>query len=302
MCKRKLYRLLFSIFFLAAITVLPINAGEVTDGIGRPVSTEGDIDKVVSLAPNLTEMIYTLKAQKKLVGVTKFCDYPPEVKNKKSVGGLNPGVESIVSLKPDLILLSAQANIKSLGMRLIKLDYTVYVDDTQTLDDIPGTLSDLGKLLDREKESQKAIKEYEQKLKEYSTTAEIDSECSPKIIYLVWTRPIMAAGGDNFVNDLIQRAGCRNPASDLDERWPRLTIESLHSLKPDIIIHPQSPKWKKMKNKIMKSKRWQALKAIRNGDIYPVKEDIINRPTTRTIKALKRIREILKEWENAGKN
>jgi len=185
--------------------------------------------RVVSLAPSLTEMVYALGAQDRLVGVTRYCNYPPETSNKTRVGGmLDPNIETLIRLKPDLILLSYSGNTREQAERFAKLGFKTISFKEKSLSDIVSNIVKLGKLLEVSPT---------QATNDFITTLKSVRPIHPSmtaVILLSW-KPAYSATANTFIGDAIRLTGLSNVVVS-PIAYPSLSIENLVRLHPEFII------------------------------------------------------------------
>ncbi len=123
-------------------------------------------NRIISLAPNITEILYALGLDDRIVGVTSFCDYPPQAKEKQKIGGMsNPSIEAIISLKPDIVILTTDGNPKEVDLKLRKLGIKTYVFKERQLNELPDGIRKLGKFLDEELDAENLADKIEKVVK-----------------------------------------------------------------------------------------------------------------------------------------
>lgn len=267
-------------------------AREVTDQTGRHVSVPDNPQRVVSLAPSITEIVYALGQEDKLVGATLYSDYPEPALEIPRVGSyVRLDLEKIVSLKPDLCLAIKDGNPEHTIERIEKLGIPIYVIDPRNLNEIMLAINELGALLKSEKQAAVLIQDIRERLnhiqEKISRAAAI-----PRVFIQITAAPITTAGKDTFINELINLAGGSNLAAD-KAGYHRYSWEDVLRLEPDVVIiatmaEGQSPEY-------LKSlwKNWSILPAVKNKRVHVIEAAIINRPTPRLLDGLEQIVEYI---------
>ncbi len=264
------------------------------DGLGRTVKLAKPAERIISMAPSLTEIVYALNVQDKLCARTDYCDFPAEAKNKPSIGkALNPSIEQIVAFSPDLILMTTEGNLKEAGRRIMELGFSVYVSNPRKLKDIALDVRSIGILTNSTDKANIIATSFEKKI----TPIKNKKGKSPRLIYLVWPDPLIPAGKGNYIDDLIKISGAVNPASFSKTSWPRITMETLITMNPDIIIYSRSDSWNENIDKLISRKEWKLLPAVQENRIYEIDENIINRPSLRITNALNFFHEKVMAYE-----
>ncbi len=234
--------------------------------------------RVISMAPNLTEMVYDIGASEQLVGVTDFCKFPPAAKSKPKVGGwINPNYEKILSLKPDLVL-TLQFHGKAVD-HLKKLKVPLLVLDCQTVQDVLNAYDVLGKRLGHELDAKRGKIAMEKRLAKAKARAQKHKAVS--VFFVIGHNPgtldqLYGVGPKNFVDELITLAGGVNILSDAREPYPLVSKEQLLKRDPDIIIdslpsNEMTPKQLKAASESWK--KFSNLKAVRENRVYTMTTD-----------------------------
>jgi len=237
--------------------------------------------RIISLSPNLTEVIYDIGAQDLLVGDTDFCKFPPEARKKEKIGGwINPNFEKIVSLKPDLVL-TLKFHVKIIAT-LKKLKIPVLVVDCDTVDEILGSYDHLGRVLGcekRAKTAQKALKKRLMKIQE-----KVKGKKPVSVLFVIGRTPgtleqIYGVGKKNFVNELIHLAGGINVMEDAMTDYPLVSKEQLIQRDPDVIVDSARSHGisnHELNEKVDLWKRMPVLKAVQKDQVcYFKNEDFL---------------------------
>jgi iron complex transport system substrate-binding protein len=268
-----------------------LGARLVTDQTGRRVNVPDAPSRLVSLAPSITETLYALGLGERLVGVTDYCDFPPEAKHKARVGSvLNPSLEAILTLRPDLVLGSPDANRIETAERIERLGIPVYGVRGRSLEETLASIEDLGRLLGRAEESLILVEHLRTRIE--AVERRVVGRPKPKVLFVVWYRPLTTAGGKTFISDIIRRAGGNSITDGLAAEWPRMSLEEAVSLDPDIIIFPRTEAFSPSLGEFDRMSGWREMRAVRNRRMYFVSDSII-RPSPRLVDALEEVAGIL---------
>ena len=255
-----------------------------TDSLGRTVKLKGPPRRIVSMAPSVTEMLFALGLGEEIVGVTDYCDYPPEAEKKPKIGGYyRPSVERIISLSPDLVVATADGYNRDVVLKLEEAGIPVYVVNPRTVEGVIEEIERLGKVVGREREAAELAGEMRGRVEAVRRrAAAIPPSKRPRVFFEIGRDPLVTAGPNTFIDDLITLAGGINIAGDSPMPWPKFSIETVIERKPDLIIsasHVGSPQsfWG----------RFDEIPAVRKGLVFEV-SDISKfvRPGPRIVEAL----------------
>lgn len=260
---------------------------EITDTNGETVTIESEPQKIVSVAPNLTELVYKLGAGDKLVGRSDYCDYPAEAANVESVGTITgPDIEKIISLDPDLVIVSThfdEANTEKLAEADIQV-LTLY--DQGDVNGVYTVIDTLGQALNKNTEADACVDEMK------ATIADVESKVKdlekPTVYYVVGYGEYgdYTAGGDTFIHGIIEAAGGDNIAKDISG-WS-ISLEVLVEADPEIIIINES-----MKDDFMSAPTYSELTAVKEGKVYTLDVNMLERQGYRNAEGIKALAEIL---------
>ncbi len=244
--------------------------------------------RIVSLAPSITEILFAVNAEDKIIGVTDFCNYPAQTKKKVSVGGLiNPNPERIIGLNPDLVI-SASGNKESIFNKLNSINIPVLILPAESIKDIFYSIDVIGKIVGKEKQAdivvQKMTRDLNHVQEKISKTAG-----RPRVLFLVSNDPIMAVGKHTFANDLIEMAGGENITGNSLTKYPLCGLEEIVAKKPEVIILSSMGSNKVTKESLLWWQKWPILPAIQNKRLYIIEADLIHRPSPRITEGLKLI-------------
>ena len=279
----------------AALLVLtcgsPPSSREVTDGVGRTVQLPPKIERIITLAPDVTEMVDAAGGGERIVGTDSFSDMPPRVRALPKVGDLQPSVEAIAALAPDLVIASNNGNPPSLARALAGAGIPLYVLRSDRLDAIPPTLRSLGAILGTAEVAETSAREFERSMERGSRRR----TTNPKVLVMLWPEPLYVAGEETYIDDLLRLAGAANAVKA--EGWPAYSLEALAASPPDLIVFPKRAIPATEIEKLRSAVAWSELGAIRNRDIYPMPDDEFLRPGPRLVRGLEELNRILDAWE-----
>jgi iron complex transport system substrate-binding protein len=255
---------------------------QVVDDLGRTVTLHTPARRIVSLAPSLTETVFALGAGESLVGVTDYCDYPKEAREKKSVGGIiNPSIELIVSLKPDLILMSMEGNLQESFQKLTDLNIPVVVSNPRTFEGIYKSVFDLGSLTG----TRESAGEIVASMKDSVRSVTQPRQRKPKTLFILSLQPLIVVGTGTYLSEMIQLAGGENVAAGSGISYPAYSREVVVASAPEVIILT-SDIYANREALIMGFPEWENIPAFRTGRVAAIDANLISRPGPRVALAL----------------
>jgi iron complex transport system substrate-binding protein len=267
-------------------------ARTVKDQTGRIVTVPENPHRLVSLAPNITEIVYALGLGDELVGNTDNCDFPPQAKDKPHVGAMvNPSLERIVALKPDLALGTPEANRRETADQLERLGIPLYGVTASTLEGTLASIEDLGRILGRAAQARSLAAQMQARIDRVEKQTE--GRPKPKVLFVVWYRPLITVGPHTFIADVIRAAGGIPVDENLKGEWPRLSLEELLPLDPEVILFPQTESFSPSKQEFQTLPGWKDLQAVKEGRMFFVSETIM-RAGPRLVDALEELAGVLK--------
>jgi iron complex transport system substrate-binding protein len=268
----------------AARTALP-PVRELTDEVGRKVQIPKEVDRVVSLAPNLTEIVFALGDGNHLAGDTDFCDYPAEAVQKPHVGGpVNPNLEVIVSLMPDLVLATKSINRRETVNALDRIGLPVYVTDPHSVEEMIASVEHLGTALAAGKSAAMLAEDLRGRLADLDRR--LAGAAPRRVLFVVWTDPLISVGRDTFIADALRRAGGRSVVNTKSE-WPHVSLEEIARLQPEVLVFASAHAGDTQRDigALRTRPGWRNLDAMQHGDIVVI-SDAINRPAPRMVDAI----------------
>lgn len=282
------------IFFLLVFStgISHSSSSKLIDEVGREVLLNFPPKRIVSLAPNITEILFSLGLDEEIVGVTIHCNFPEKVKTKPKIGSyINVDFEKIVSLKPDLIIATAVGNTRDMVERLEKLGFPTYVIFPKKIQDIMKSISNIGNIVNREKQANEIVQIMQKRLNKVKELTK--GLPRPKVFLQIGEAPMVTVGKGSFGDDLINLSGGENIAGSEKEMYPRLAMEEIIKRSPEvIIISTMNPKGNYQKI-IINWSRWKTIPAVKNRRIHLIDSDLIDRPSPRIIDGLETMAKII---------
>ena len=278
---------IFLTFVLSLLLHLPAQGQEglFTDEIGRKVRIPHSPKRIVSMAPSITEILFTLGLDEEIAGVTDFCNYPEAALTKQRVGGfVNPSIEKIVSLKPDLILGIRDGNRMDTIHRLDDLGFSVYVVDPAGFDGVVKTIQNIGEVVRRREKATEIVRRIAKKKEVVVKLTR--SLPKPKVFFQLGFSPIVTVGRGTLGDDLIRLAGGRNISENESGSYPAYGVETVLSKAPEVIILSSMDSKRDYLNLTKMWQAWKDLPAVKRNAIYVIDSNLVDRPTPRIVEGL----------------
>lgn len=277
---------------VAAPTAAPPAALTITDALGRQVSLDGAPARIVSLAPSITEILFAVGAGPQVVGVTQFCNYPPEADALPEVGGFTAktiSVEAIVDLTPDLVLAGSAAQ-QPVVEALDKLGIPALVFDPTSFEEVYADIQQVGYATGHVAEADGVVAAMRGRVKAVTdTVATIPAEERPTVFWEVFDEPLMTAGPHTFIGQMLDLAGATNIFADATEDYPQISAETILARDPGIILGPTSHADKLTPELVAARPGWGELSAVKAGRVYLLDGDTTSRPGPRLADALEEL-------------
>jgi len=286
------YRIIKTTVAVAAVLLfilLSTAHGEVhTDEIGRIVALPSHPERIVSLAPGITEILFAIGLGDRTAGVTTFSDYPEAARSKPKVGSfVNISLERVVSLVPDLVIATADGNRKDIVEQLEEIEVPVYVINPGSFEDIFETILHIGTITGREKQAETLVSRLRDRVDAVVSLTEHREK--PRVFIQIGSNPVVTAGGNTLCNRLIELAGGVNIYGDVKIRYPRCGIEDVIARKPDFIIISSMEKGEDFSRVKSEWLRWKHIPAVAGGRIHIIDSDLIDRSSPRIVDGLEEI-------------
>lgn len=252
---------------------------KVVDDLGITYQSNNTPRRIISLAPNLTEMIYELGIDSALIGNTKYCNYPEDAIQKEKIGDLlTVDYEKIIELKPDLIFITVEGNAKGSYDKLDKLGFQMFVSNPRDFAGIKKTVRDISKIFEIEKIAENKIQLWDEVIEDIKR--ETLNREKHRGMFLISLNPIMLAGGNTFVNEFLKIVGIDNIASDSKVSYPLFSREEILTRNPELIIHAISNDG--IDSEISNNyPEWKKIDAVKNNNIIKIDADLFFRPGPR---------------------
>ncbi|MBA1147554.1 cobalamin-binding protein [Ectothiorhodospiraceae bacterium WFHF3C12] len=258
----------------------------VTDDVGRTVTLESPAQRIVSLAPHTTELLFAAGAGDRVVGAVAHSDYPPEARSIPRVGGYSRlDYERILSLSPDLVIAWASGNEESAIERLEGLGQTVYVSEPRRIGDIAEAMRRFGRLAGTSQTATAAADAFdgrhERLRRRFSDRPDIG------VFYQIWKEPLMTVNGEHLIARVIQLCGGHNVFADLTTLAPNVSVESVIAADPEVIVASgmgnERPEW------LDDWKQWPSIRAVKRDNLYFVPPQLIQRHSPRILDGAERL-------------
>ncbi len=256
----------------------------VVDDLNKNIVIDSLPKRVISLAPNLTELIYKIGAGEKLIGNTLYCNYPDEAKRVTKIGDMITfDYEKILSLKPDLVFITVEGNVKDSYEKLTKLGIKVFVSNPRNYTGIKKTLFDFGKIFNLDSNANIIISEWDFRYNKIVTEA--SRLPHKKALFFIGLNPVMVAGKNTFINEIITTVGLENIASDSPLNYPIYSREEVLRRDPEYMLMTGMSA-DEIKDHIRGIREWRGIRAIKNSNVIVVDPDMYLRPGSRFVDAV----------------
>lgn len=263
----------------------------IVDDLGREVKIQKLPQRIISLAPSNTEILFALGLEDKIVGVTQYANYPEAAKAKPRVAGYStPDMEKVVSLEPDLILAQS-IHEKTVLPVLENLGLTVIVTSAKSLDAVLQDITLMGQIMGKSRAAARLVDDLSDRIEAVAAKTEgLTPEQRPRVLYVIWHDPIWTMGSETFSNDLIQKAGGANIFADDFKKSRVVSLEAVVVRNPQVIIvSGMGTTGDLIYNSIKAHPRLSAVEAIVKGRVYQIDGDIIERPGPRIVDGLEQV-------------
>ncbi|MGQ9628719.1 MAG: ABC transporter substrate-binding protein [bacterium] len=255
----------------------------VEDSLGRRVTFQRAPERIISMAPSNTEILFALGLGDRVIGVTNYCNYPPEATKKPKIGGFStPNIELIVSMEPDLILASAGVQLEAVRS-LEKLGVKLLVIEPQTVEDTIKAIELVGRVAGRKGDAGKLADELRGRMRR--VVEKVKGVPRPRVFVEIWHDPFIAAGPGTVVDDVIRLAGGENIAAGASKGYPTFSLEALLERDPEVYISVSHTVLKSVEE-ITKRQGFARMSAVKNGRVFIMNGDIITRSGPRIVDAL----------------
>ncbi|MCE5336953.1 MAG: cobalamin-binding protein [Desulfobacteraceae bacterium] len=265
---------------------------EIRDQAGRTVSVPDNPERVVSLAPSVTEIVFALGEGDRLKGVTEHCDFPAAALALPKIGSyVHLDLEKIVALKPDLCIGVRDGNPPNVAAKLQSLGIPVYAVDPRNLGTIVNTVLEIGRILGATQRAESLAKEMIQRIEQVKDRL-AGTEQRPRVFFQIGIVPLVSAGGNTIIHELITTAGGINLAVG-PTPYPRFSKEKVLALQPDVIIITSMTRGQDLEQVKADWEQYDSLPAVRSKRIAIVDANLFDRPTPRIVEGLETLAEII---------
>jgi iron complex transport system substrate-binding protein len=243
--------------------------------------------RIVSLAPSLTETVFAVGAGDRLVGDTTYCDYPEAAKHIAKVGDtMTPNIEAIIGLKPDVVLVSTASQLERFTRQMEERQIAVYVSDPHNLDGVLQSITNVGEVTGNKAEAAELVSVLRNRIRVVG--AKLGAAKPVRVFYQVSAEPLYTAGHDAFITDLIARAGGTSVSGDVPGAWPRLSNEAALASKPEAIVIPTGDSMGSEGNRDVAA-ALRGSPAALSGRVYAINGDLLSRPGPRLVDGLEEL-------------
>lgn len=281
---------------LLVVSALPAQAVKFTDATGAVINLPARAQRVVSLSPALTEIFFAAGAGSKIVGVTTYCNYPLEVNALPKVGGYGPdqlSVESIIALRPDIVVGEASAH-GSMASQFASLGIRVAFFNLKDFDAINSAITLAGEIAGDKKIAQAMVDDITKRLKAVSSRlSQVKDANKPVVFWEVWDEPLMTAGPNTFIGQILTYAGAKNAFADTTQDWPMISLESLLTRHVDVIMSSSMHRDALTVEKLAARPGWTSIKAVKERRIEFLDDDLSSRPAPRYVEAIEMVARVL---------
>jgi iron complex transport system substrate-binding protein len=274
---------------------------EIVDSLGRKVTVARLPERIVSLAPSNTEILFAVGAGRQVIGRTTFDNYPPEARSLATIGGMTPksiNLEAVVALRPDLVLATGGvqepiiASLERLKLVVVALDATDFAG-------VAGNIRLVGRLTGNTALAERVAAGFVDRVAAVGHRVASRQSPRPKVFYMLWDDPLMTAGPGTFIGQMIEAAGGSNVFGDVTTRFPRPSEEEVLTRAPEIILSTYGdmnagrPDNEARRKRIRSRAGWAQIPAVRDNRIAFLNEDLVTRPGPRLVEGLEAVAEAL---------
>jgi iron complex transport system substrate-binding protein len=259
--------------------------------------------RIVSLAPNMTEILFALGAGPRVVGVTRFCDYPAEAKALPKIGGfLDPSLEAVAALRPDLVVGVPNSNNRTVVERLGEIGIPVLLVEANRLEDVYGLIREVGRAVGLPAPAEGVVASMQAEIA--ATTRAVRGAPRTRVLFAYGRDPLIVAGPGSFADELLRLAGAQNIVREGRARYPTYSIERVLKLAPDVLIDSSmsrggaAPSLQSLREKW---DRFTSLPAVKSGRLYWLDPQLFARPGPRLAEALSALARLLHPTRFGGK-
>jgi len=288
------HRRVFPLLLFLVLLYCPFKLGAATfiDSLGRKVVVEFPPRRIVALAPSITEIIYFLGLGDTLVGVTRFSYFPEEAREKPRVGTYTDiNVEKVVTLDPDLVIATADGNRREEVEMLAEAGIPVYVVNPRRIHQVLEAIESIGNVCGIAPSARELVSSLRKRIQNVKEA--VRGRGRPLVFLVINTKPLMSVNRSTTHHDVIELAGGRNLAEDQPVTYPRLSLEEVIRRAPEVIVISSMERGWEHERARRQWFRWTAIPAVRNGRVYAINSDLIDRAAPRVVKGLEEMARLI---------
>lgn len=267
-----------------------VTAASVSDDSGQTLQVPQPVERIISLAPHLTELLFAAGAGEKIIAAVSYSDYPPAAEQIPRIGNYsNLDIERILALQPDLIVAWKSGNPAGQLRQLRQLQLPLYISEPRQLADIADTIEKLGQLAGTTAVANTAAEDFRQQLA--TLKQRYPTQGSISVFYQIWHEPLMTIGGGHIINEVIELCGGRNVFADIGQLAPQIPVESVLAAAPEVIIasgiDDERPAW------LDSWREWPQLPAVKNDQLHSIPPYYLQRHSPRLLRGTQQLCKIL---------
>jgi iron complex transport system substrate-binding protein len=263
---------------------------KVIDDTGQAITLQMPAQRIVSLAPNITELLFALDAGAAVVGTSEFSDYPEAARAIPRVGGGGGlDLEAILALHPDLVIAWQSGNPAGQARRLQQLGLPVFFSEPSRMEDIISSLERFGQLTGRQETARVQARAFADRLEELRQR--YSGQDAVTVYYQIWDHPLMTVNARHIISDVIELCGGRNVFADLPTLAPQIDTEAVLAANPDVIVVGDAPG--EPATSLAAWERWPGLKAVRQRNLYTIQRELLVRQTPRLLEGAGQLCQLL---------
>jgi iron complex transport system substrate-binding protein len=277
---------LLSAIFLFAFPVFAETSITVKDDAGRSITLARPAQRIISLAPHATELLFAAGAERALIGVSYYSNFPDAAKKIPSVGSAFAlDIERVIALKPDLIVVWGTGGAKILARQLREQHLAVFESEPRDFETVASSIERFAKLANTSAVGNAAAANFRARLQALRTNYQLSAKQTPlKVFYQIWQQPLMTLNGEHLISHLLRLCGGENIFSALKEINPTVSLEAVLAANPDVIMSTGDDQQSKA-NLFEKWRPFQQINAVRHTNLFAVNDDWMSRPGPRILDA-----------------
>ncbi|MCZ2341827.1 MAG: cobalamin-binding protein [Bacteroidales bacterium] len=272
----------------------------ITDGLGHRITVSHKPERIVSLSPTHTETLFALGVGPKIVAVTTVDSYPPEVAHLPKAGGFAPNTisaETILGVRPDVVFIAGLIQ-EPLVASLSQVGLTVIAHEPRDFEEAALMFEQVGDIVGVPEAGRRLATDFRARVDAVrSRTQRVPESQRPRVFYALWDDPLQTTSSATFVGRMIATAGGVNIFADSPQHYPRISDETVLDRKPDLIISPDHGNVG-LPGRLAQRPGWSHLVAVKNGQVFTVPEDLVNRSGPRLVDGLERIERIIRDHQS----